>query len=82
VVTFLQEENLPFLMPVVIRGRDPKKGRKAIRHRDQLPADATGAHLHLHARSSIRRKLSTASIAKLAAYFHVSPAALLEEATS
>jgi hypothetical protein len=29
VVTFLQEEKLPFLMPVVIRGRAPKKGSKA-----------------------------------------------------
>jgi hypothetical protein len=29
VVAFLQEEKLPFLMPVVIRGRAPKKGRKA-----------------------------------------------------
>lgn len=29
VVQFLQEENLPFLMPVVIRGRAPKKGTKA-----------------------------------------------------
>jgi len=28
VVEFLQEEKLPFLMPVVIRGRAPKKGRK------------------------------------------------------
>jgi hypothetical protein len=28
VVEFLQEERLPFLMPVVIRGRAPKKGRK------------------------------------------------------
>lgn len=28
VVEFLQQENLPFLMPVVIRGRAPKKGRK------------------------------------------------------
>jgi hypothetical protein len=28
VVQFLQAENLPFLMPVVIRGRAPKKGRK------------------------------------------------------
>jgi hypothetical protein len=28
VVAFLQEEKLPFLMPVVIRGRAPKKGRK------------------------------------------------------
>jgi hypothetical protein len=28
VVQFLQEEKLPFLMPVVIRGRAPKKGRK------------------------------------------------------
>ena len=28
VVEFLQAENLPFLMPVVIRGRAPKKGRK------------------------------------------------------
>lgn len=27
VVEFLQQENLPFLMPVVIRGRRPKKGR-------------------------------------------------------
>ncbi len=29
VVQFLQSENLPFLMPVVIRGRKPKRGRKA-----------------------------------------------------
>lgn len=29
VVQFLQEEKLPFLMPVVIRGRRPQKGRKA-----------------------------------------------------
>ena len=29
VVSFLQEEKLPFLMPVVIRGRTPKKGRPA-----------------------------------------------------
>lgn len=29
VVEFLQGEKLPFLMPVVIRGRAPKKGRKA-----------------------------------------------------
>jgi len=28
VVQFLQAENLPFLMPVVIRGRAPQKGRK------------------------------------------------------
>ena len=28
VVEFLQTENLPFLMPVVLRGRRPKKGRK------------------------------------------------------
>lgn len=28
VVEFLRGENLPFLMPVVIRGRAPKKGRK------------------------------------------------------
>jgi len=28
VVEFLQEEKLPFLMPVVIRGRAPRKGRK------------------------------------------------------
>lgn len=28
VVEFLQAEKLPFLMPVVIRGRNPKKGRK------------------------------------------------------
>lgn len=28
VVEFLQAENLPFLMPVVMRGRTPKKGRK------------------------------------------------------
>lgn len=28
VVEFLQAESLPFLMPVVIRGRAPKKGRK------------------------------------------------------
>jgi hypothetical protein len=27
VVEFLQQENLPFLMPVVFRGRTPKKGR-------------------------------------------------------
>ncbi len=29
VVQFLQSEDLPFLMPVVIRGRKPKRGRKA-----------------------------------------------------
>jgi hypothetical protein len=29
VVEFLQQENLPFLMPVMFRGRPPKKGRKA-----------------------------------------------------
>lgn len=29
VVSFLQQEQLPFLMPVVIRGRKPKKRRKA-----------------------------------------------------
>jgi IS4 transposase len=29
VVSFLQQEELPFLMPVVIRGRKPKKRRKA-----------------------------------------------------
>lgn len=29
VVEFLQQEELPFLMPVVIRGRKPKKGRPA-----------------------------------------------------
>jgi hypothetical protein len=29
VVTLLKEERLPFLMPVMIRGRKPKKGRKA-----------------------------------------------------
>lgn len=28
VIEFLQAENLPFIMPVVIRGRAPKKGRK------------------------------------------------------
>ena len=28
VIEFLQAENLPFLMPVAIRGRAPKKGRK------------------------------------------------------
>lgn len=28
VVEFLQQEKLPFLMPVVIRGRTPKKGRR------------------------------------------------------
>lgn len=28
VVAFLQQEQLPFLMPVVFRGRKPKKGRK------------------------------------------------------
>ena len=122
VIAFLQEEQLPFVMPVVIRGRAPKKGTKptglrwikrqpagwyphamkyekqplkisvcvgyrrhrnrkdgkqrhqkllfaawrvhgspteirelyrtAIRDRDQLPSDATGANLHLHAESS------------------------------
>jgi hypothetical protein len=29
VIEFLQAENLPFIMPVVIRGRAPQKGRKA-----------------------------------------------------
>eukprot|EP00913_Durusdinium_trenchii_P011153 g10475.t1 len=29
VVQFLQNENLPFLMPIMIRGRKPKRGRKA-----------------------------------------------------
>lgn len=29
VVEFLQQENLPFLMPVMFRGRRPRKGRKA-----------------------------------------------------
>lgn len=29
VIEFLQEENLPFLMPVMFRGRKPKRGRKA-----------------------------------------------------
>jgi len=29
VIEFLQAENLPFVMPVVIRGRAPRKGRKA-----------------------------------------------------
>ena len=29
VIEFLQAENLPFIMPVVIRGRAPRKGRKA-----------------------------------------------------
>jgi hypothetical protein len=29
VIAFLQEEKLPFVMPVVIRGRAPKKGRRA-----------------------------------------------------
>ena len=28
VIAFLQEEKLPFLMPVMIRGRRPKKGTK------------------------------------------------------
>lgn len=28
VIEFLQQENLPFLMPVMIRGRRPKKGRR------------------------------------------------------
>ena len=29
VIEFLQQEKLPFLMPVVIRGRKPKRGRRA-----------------------------------------------------
>jgi len=29
VIAWLQQENLPFLMPVMFRGRRPKKGRKA-----------------------------------------------------
>ena len=29
VIEFLQAENLPFIMPVVMRGRAPRKGRKA-----------------------------------------------------
>lgn len=28
VVAFLQEEKLPIVMPVVIRGRPPKRGKK------------------------------------------------------
>ena len=45
VVTFLQEEQLPFLMPVVIRGRKPKKGRKltGLRAIQRQPA---GWHQH------------------------------------
>jgi hypothetical protein len=45
VVEFLQRENLPFLMPVVIRGRRPKKGRR----RTGLAAikrQAAGWHAH------------------------------------
>ncbi len=40
VVSFLQQEKLPFLMPVVIRGRKPKKGRPAtgLRWIKQQPA--------------------------------------------
>ena len=46
VVAFLQEEKLPFLMPVVIRGRAPKKGRKADRTAlDQTP---TGGLVSAH----------------------------------
>lgn len=40
VISFLQQEELPFLMPVVFRGRKPKKGRPAtgLRRLRQQPA--------------------------------------------
>jgi Transposase DDE domain len=46
VVAFLQEEKLPFVMPVVIRGRAPKKGKKLTGLR-WIKRQAAGWHTHL-----------------------------------
>jgi len=45
VVEFLQQEYLPFLMPVMFRGRKPKKGRKATGFR-WIKQQAAGWYTH------------------------------------
>jgi IS4 transposase len=45
VVLFLQQENLPFLMPVMFRGRKPKKGRP-LRGLQRIKRQAAGWYSH------------------------------------
>lgn len=62
VVEFLQQEQLPFLMPVVIRGRKPKKGRvlTGLRHLERQKA---GWYQHV-----LRRGKQEATVSVCIAY--------------
>jgi len=57
VVEFLQQEQLPFLMPVVVRGRKPKRGRRltGLRHLQQQKA---GWYSHVLRRGKTEVKVS------------------------
>jgi hypothetical protein len=62
VVALLQQEKLPFLMPVVFRGRKPKRGRKATGLR-WIQRQRAGWHEH-----TLQNKQRQATIAVCVAY--------------